>query len=350
MLELSRGAPAMTTDTQPTAIDITDVTPDGIFQIAAGFMAAKHLFVANEIDLFAQLAGGSATLDELSARSGIPRRTIRISVDAMVALGLVERSGDCYRNTPAAEGFLSGQGPTDLRPILRFWNRISYPTWAGLEDAIRSGNAPNLQGGAFSEEDQRIFSEGVGTFMEGPAQALAHGYDFSRHRRLLDLGGGVGSLLVAVLRQHVGLDGTLFELAGAAAVARRHLECVPEGIRIEVVAGDFLTDPVPPGHDAIVLANVVHVLSKEHTRHLFQRIRAAVAPGARLLIVDFVTDPTHTQPLFAALMAGEFLMIAGEGDVYSETELSNWLRETGWQAVEHMPLIGPTSLLVAEAT
>jgi SAM-dependent methyltransferase len=339
----------MTTDMQATAT-ATDITPDGIFQIATGFMAAKHLFVANEIDLFAQFGGGSATLDELSARSGIPRRTMRISVDAMVALGLVERCGDCYRNTPAAEAFLSGQGPMDLRPFLRFWNRISYPTWTGLEQAIRAGQGANLQGGAFSEEDQRIFSEGVGAFSEGPAQALADGYDFSRHKRLLDLGGGDGSLLVTVLRQHVGLDGTLFELAGAAAVARHHLERVPEGRRIEVVGGDFLTDPVSPGHDAIVLANVVHVLSKEHNLDLLQRIRAAVAPGARLLIVDFVTNPTHTQPLFAALMAGEFLMIAGEGDVYSEAELDNWLRETGWEALAHMPLTGPTSLLVAEAT
>jgi SAM-dependent methyltransferase len=337
----------MTTETQPIA---TDITPDGIFQIATGFMAAKHLFVASEIDLFARLGGGSATLDELSARSGIPRRTIRISVDAMVALGLVERSGDCYRNTPAAEVFLSGQGQMDLRPILRFWNRISYPIWAGLEPAIRSGQGTNLQGGGFSEDDQRIFSEGVGAFSEGPAQALADGYDFSRHRRLLDIGGGVGSLLVAVLRRHVGLDGTLFELAGAAAVARQHMARVPEGRRVEVVEGDFLVDPVPPGHDAIILANVVHVLSKEHNRDLLQRIRSAAAPGTRLLIVDLVTDPTHTQPLFAALMAGEFLMIAGEGDVYSEAELSNWLFDTGWQALEHRPLTGPASVLVAEAT
>jgi SAM-dependent methyltransferase len=336
----------MTTQLQPTE---TAVTPDGIFQIAAGFMAAKHLFVAAEIDLFAQLAGGSATLDDLSARTGIPRRTVRISADAMVALGLVERSGDEYRNAPAASAFLSGQGPADLRPIMRFWNRISYPTWEGFEQAIRRGEARNRQGGGFSEVDQPIFSEGVGAFAEGPAQALADSYDFSRHHRILDLGGGIGSLLVAVLRRHAGLQGNVFELPGAAAVARQHVAREPEGTRIEVTEGDFLTDPVPPGHDAIVLANVVHVLSEEHNRALLQRARAAVTPGARLLIVDLVTDPTHTQPPFAALMAGEFLMIAGEGDVYSEDELRGWLRDAGWQPLVYTPLTGPTSLLVSEA-
>jgi len=83
----------MTTQIQPTQ---TAVTPDGIFQIASGFMAAKHLFVAIEIDLFAQLSGGPATLDDLAVRSGVPRRTLRISADAMVAVGFLERTGDQY--------------------------------------------------------------------------------------------------------------------------------------------------------------------------------------------------------------------------------------------------------------
>jgi hypothetical protein len=326
----------------------TGVTPDGIFQLAVGFMAAKHLFVASEIGLFGQLTAGPATLDELARRTGVPPRTLRISVDAMVALGLVERSGNQYWNTPIAANYLSGQGPADLRPILRFWNRISYPTWTHLEEAIRSGQAPNRQGDGFSEEDQRIFSEGIAAFAGAPAETLAASYDFSTHRRVLDLGGGIGSYLVPVLRRHAHLRGTLVELPGAAAVARQHLDGEPEGERVAVVAGDFFTDPLPTGHDAIVVANIVHVFSPEHNRALFRRARAAATPEARLLIVDLLTDPTHTQPLFAALAAGEYLVIAGEGDVYSEEELHDWLQDTGWRLLEHRPLTGPTSLLVAE--
>ena len=115
-----------------------DVTPDGIFQLAVGFMAAKHLFVASEIDLFRHLASGPATLEDLARLTGVPPRTARIAVDAMVALGLVERSGNQYWNTPVAATYLSGQGSADLRPILRFWNRISYPTWEHLAGRGRS--------------------------------------------------------------------------------------------------------------------------------------------------------------------------------------------------------------------
>jgi hypothetical protein len=103
---------------------MTEVTPDPIFRIASGFMAAKHLFVANELGLFAHLADGPATLDELAQRTGLPRHTLRILADAMVALEFVEREGDRYQNGPVAATFLSGRTPIDLRPVLRFWGGV----------------------------------------------------------------------------------------------------------------------------------------------------------------------------------------------------------------------------------
>jgi len=73
-----------------------------------------------------------------------------------------------------------------------------------------------------------------------------------------------------------------------------------------------------------------------------------VPDGARLLLADWWTDTTHTRPPIAALVAGEFLMFSGEGDVYSEEEARDWLQKSGWRAVERKPLAGALSLLVAE--
>ena len=161
---------------------MAEVTPDPIMGIAMGFMAAKHLFVASEIGLFTGLAQGPATLDELAATCGIPRRTAGISADAMVSVGLLERDGERYRNSEAAAAFLAGQPGPDLRPMLRFWNRISYPGWLALEEAVRAG-AGRAKFGQFSTEEQQIFSAGVEAFSETTAAALAANYDFSRHRR-----------------------------------------------------------------------------------------------------------------------------------------------------------------------
>jgi SAM-dependent methyltransferase len=319
--------------------------PDAIFEVLMGFMASKHLFVANEIGLFTALADGSATLEQLAKRIGVPQRTLRIIADAMVALGFVERDDSTYRNGAAADAFLSGRGPMNLGPALRLANVIAYPLWEGLERAVRTDGPAR---GELSEEQQKIFSAGVEAFTAGPAHALAANYEFGRHRRLLDVAGGTGSFLVAILSANPSLEGTLFELPEVAEIARRNLAASPVIDRVSVTAGDAMEDDLPGGHDVVLLANIVHYFLPKQNVELVGRIRAAVEPGARLLLVDWWTDPGHTQPLPAALMAGEFLASVG-GDIYSEEEMNTWLAQAGWRPLERLPLAGPQGAIVAEA-
>lgn len=326
-----------------------NVTPEPLMKIAAGFMAAKHLFAANEIGLFAAISAEWTSAEEISERTKVPLRTARISADAMAALGLIEKEGNRYRNGEVAQTFLAGRTPADLRPFLTFWDRISYPKWESLATCLRTGEAAPHD--APTTEEARIFSEGVAAITGGAAMALPATYDFSRHRRLLDLGGGTGSLLAAVLAKNAAMSGTLMELPDAAAVARTFLPSKP-GLngRAEIIAGDFLKDPIPPGHDVVLVANVVHCLSPESNIDLFARTRAAVEKGARMLLVDFWLEPSHTAPLFPALMSGEFLVTTGEGQSYSAEEASGWLARASWKVIERKPLAGPQGLLVAEAT
>lgn len=110
-----------------------------------------------------------------------------------------------------------------------------------------------------------------------------------------------------------------------------------------------MSEALPSGYDVFLLANLMHYWSPEENRALLQRVRSAAETGSRLLRADFWTDRTHTEPLTAALMAGEFAVHVRSGDVYSVDEMRGWLPETGWRFVEHMPLAGPQSLIVAEA-
>lgn len=328
---------------------MTNVKPDAIFQIGCGFMASKLLFVANEIGLFEKLADGPATLDELMQRIGVPRRTMRIVTDALVALGLVEYRGGRYENGAAAASFLSGRGGEDLRPLLRYLDQLNYPMWMELKDAVRAGQ-PVFKGLSLTEEEQQIYSEGVEAFTVEAANTLAATYDFRRHRRMLDLGGGTGSFLIAMLSQHSNLEGVLFERPQVAGVARRRLVGSPLENRIQIVEGDFFKDPFPSDHDAVMVANVMHLLSPEHNLELLRRIRKYAPDEVRLLLVDFWTDATHTQPVFAALMAGAFLLRTGEGDVYSDEEVHGWLQASGWRALERRDLGSRASVIVAATT
>src|SRR6187401_298021 len=176
------------------------VNPEPIMRLASGFMVAKHLFAASELGLFEALADSPATIDGLAARTGLTRRAARISADAMVALGLLDREGECYRNADIASTFLAGRGPADLRPFLKFWDKISYPTWGALSEALAKG--PSKEIFALDDELQGVASAGIEAILAGPASSLPGAFDFSRHRHLLDVGGGTGSWSIAVARAH----------------------------------------------------------------------------------------------------------------------------------------------------
>jgi hypothetical protein len=295
-------APAATTTGPPA----TEPSPATIMELASGFMAAKHLFAANELGLFEALADAPATLDALAARTGLTRRAARISADAMVALGLLEVRDGTYRNGTAAERFLAGPGPDDLRPFLRFWDKISYPAWTRLAEALASG--PPQEIFELDDELQQVASAGIEAILAGPAAALPQVFGFGSHRRLLDIGGGTGSWSIAIAQRHQHVTGAVLELPTAVELARGRVAAAGLG-----------------------------------------RVRRAAQPGSVLLLADFWTNPAHTEPLQAALMAGEFAAHIRTGDVYSVEEVRGWLDQTGWRFTGHRPLAGPQSLIVAQA-
>src|SRR5262249_27760609 len=326
---------------------MSDVTPESIMKVAVGFMAAKHLFVANEMGMFEMLARGSLTLEVLAERMVVPSRTTRIVADAMVALGLLQRQGDRYHNTEVATAFLSGGAGSGLRPFLHLVNRLSYLRWARLEDAVRTDTTIFEAG--FNDEEQQLYSEGVEAVTAETANVLAGNYDFGRHQRVLDLGGGTGSFLLAILSRFDKVRGTLYDLPAVTSDTRRRLAQTPYESRIEIVEGDFSTIRFlkatmqsslrisPTASQPIVFSN------------FFSGVRNVVSVPTRLLLVDFWTNAAHTEPAFSAFMAGEFLLTPGGGDVYSIDDAASWFDQTGWRTIEHKALAGPASLIVAEA-
>ncbi|MFN8163403.1 MAG: methyltransferase [Solirubrobacterales bacterium] len=329
-----------------SAITTDEVTPAPIMELASGFMAAKHLFVASRLGLFEAIAGGTDTTGELASELGLPEPSVRISADAMVAVGMLEREDGRYRNSDVASAFLSGSTRSDLRPFLRFWDQISYPSWTGLETALRTRTAHAAE---LTAEQTDVFAAGVEAITAGAANALAHVYDFAPHRRLLDVGGGTGSFLDPVLAATPTLEATLVELPDTAAIARARFEESEVADRVRVIDADAVADSLPLGHDVVLVANFIHLFSPETNSRFLTNLARAVSPGARLLLVDFWTDPGHTSPPIAALLAGEFLLVSGEGDVYSHDDLDALLTDAGWQSIERRELAGPQSLVIAEA-
>jgi len=151
---------------------------------------------------------------------------------------------------------------------------------------------------------------------------------------VLELRGDTGSFLAAIVRQHPGVEATPFALPAVAATVRERLRGTAQGGRCRVVEGDFVSDPS------------LRATTPEHSSG---GSRAATGDGARLLLVDFWTPTPPTRGLRSRPRWREFLLTPGGGDVNSVEEARQWLRESGWRPVEHTPLDGPASLVLAEA-
>jgi SAM-dependent methyltransferase len=323
------------------------VTPDRIFQVGAGFMASKYLLTANELGIFAALAEGPLTLEALAIRTGVPSRTLRIVADALTALGFLAKMEERYTNGPDAQAFLSGKGPADVRPILRFWNRQSFAQWVKLDQAIRENTAARA-GEAPSAEDNLVLSEGVEALTAREAAMLPAAFDFGSRKRVLNIGGWYVSFLLPLLDKYPHLSATLFMLPQWRERAELLLErSTSAKERVTLEDGDYLFDPLPPDHDVVLLAHLLHHMSPEHIKGFLGHVHRNLKPGAVVIAIDYFTNEEHTQPLLGALLAGQFHLLSGEGDVYSVDEAKAWFSD-GYQNVRHAPLFGASSMLIAE--
>lgn len=165
---------------------------------------------------------------------------------------------------------------------------------------------------------------------------------------MLDVGGGVGTLLAPVLTAHQHLTGTLLDLPEVTALAERAVTGGPLASRLVGYPADAFAGDLPAGHDAILVAHFLHLFPPERNVALLRRLRQAAAAGARLLLVDWWRDPDHPHPA-TTFGAGEFLMISG-GDSYRPDEVAGWLAESGWRLTGERPLVPPSALLIAEPT
>jgi cyclopropane fatty-acyl-phospholipid synthase-like methyltransferase len=317
-------------------------TPVRIIELFAGYMVSKTLFAALEFGLFAAVGRDGATVAELGERCEIPQRSARAIADLMVDAGLLVRDGDRFRNAPDAEAFLAGRGPFDLRPLARYWDTVSYPTWTDAATAFRTrqGVRPQL-----TEAQTEAYESAVALVTAETAADLAREYDFSGHRRLLDAGGGFGTFVKPILERHPNLDATLVDLPEVATVVAEQTAAGPFASRLTAAGADLFTDPIPGGHDAILVANVVHLFAPERIVELLRRLREAVAPDGRLLLVDWWRTDVAPHPS-ARFGAGEFLMISG-GDLYQVDEVAGWLAEAGWRFLEFQPLPPPSGVILA---
>ncbi|MER5886137.1 methyltransferase [Streptomyces sp. NPDC001941] len=327
-------------------------------ELTTGFWRFKALAAAVDLGLFSALARlGSAEAPELAAALGLDARPTRMLLASCASMDLLVREDGRYRNSPLAQEFLVDGKEHYFGGFVQYSDRHGYPAWGRLQEALVRNRPttwdPDALESAFVTTDPEIlerFWEAMFTLSSFTAAALAEAFDFTAHRRLLDVGGGMGAFPVGLCRRHPHLRATVLDLPHIAAKARARITELGMGEVIAATDGDFLRDAeLPSGHDVILLSMILHDWDERTGRALLAKCWEALPEGGAVIICELVLDDDETGPAPAALMGLNMLLETRSGNNYTYAEYGHWLTEAGFTGVTALPMdaAGANAAIVA---
>jgi SAM-dependent methyltransferase len=319
--------------------------PARIMKMASAFYDSSVLFAASDLGFFAKLAElGSADVPLLAEALRLDKRATRILLDACVAVRLLEKTGDQYRNTPESALFLVPGSPADLSNAIRY-NRDIYGAWGRLAELARTGKPveqPELHLGQ-DPSRTRTFVMAMHYRALAIGRAVFPRLELEGRTQLLDVGGGPGTYSVLLAQRHPRLHCTVLDLPGVASIAAELIQsALPDG-RVKTLPGDYRETPFPCGNDVVLFFGMLHQESPESIGRLMRKAFESLRPGGVVYVLDMMTDATHTQPPFSALFAVTMALTTENGWVFSSDELRQWMVQAGFDdfsvqpAGENMP-------------
>jgi ubiquinone/menaquinone biosynthesis C-methylase UbiE len=317
-------------------------------RLSHGFQMAKVFLTANDLDLFARLGEGREASD-LAYELRLDGRALGLLMNALVAMGLLVKEGDLYRNSPVAGEFLI-PGKNYRGNIFKHIHHC-WDAWNGLPEVVREGHpeAPReeaILGG--KEEMNRNFIAGMDDVARDLAPQVVRKLDMGEAKVLLDVGGGPGTYAAAFLEAHPGLQEVrLFDLPGALQVGREKLAAKGLLDRVQLVEGDFTLRELGSGADAVWISQVFHSQNEEGCRMLIEKAWRALNPGGMLAVHEFLLDEGKTSPVHAALFAVHMLVMTPNGRTYSGAEIGGWMTEQGFEGVEVRKMSDDTAVVLS---
>jgi 3-hydroxy-5-methyl-1-naphthoate 3-O-methyltransferase len=324
-------------------------------ELVMGYRRAKAVMVAHELGLFAALAAGPRTTAELARELACDERALEALVRAVASIGLLGRDGDRFANAPLAANHLVPGRPGYAGDNLRFQEML-WDCWSSLAEVVRTGRAVHTLDQLLAGRDPgftRDYIRGMQAVSAAPAREAMRLLADRPVARMLDVGGGPGTFCLAFLEQFPHGAATMIDLPSTLAVTRELLAADPRRERVALVEGDYLVDGFGDGFDLVLLSHVTHDESPESCRAMAARAHAALRPGGRVAIHDFVVDGGGCGPAWSALFSLNLLLYTRGGRVYSVAEYVEQLSAAGFVRPKVYPVLegkipNPTVLVVAE--
>lgn len=327
-----------------------------MLELLLGAWLAQTITAVAELGVADALAGGPLPIEELARRVGADPDALRRALRALIGKGVfAQRDDGRYELTPIAD-VLRSDAPASLAAVAR-WAGTSTERehWSLLTDTIRTGAScvPALRGKSYFDylrdqpELSRAFNEAMASlssYVEGP---LIEAYDFTPYRTVVDVAGGHGRLLAAILESAPDAHGVLFDLPDVVAEAEPLLAKLSVAQRVRLARGSFFEE-IPAGGDAYVLKHIIHDWPDDAALQILRNVRRAAATGAALLLVETVIPEDDSE--FLGKVVDMEMLLFNEGRERTASEYRLLLDRAGFEMVRIVDTTTDFSIVEARAT
>lgn len=325
-----------------------------LLRIIGGKWMTQAAYVAAELRIPDLLATSAKGAEELARATECHAPSLLRLLRALVTLDLcIERRDGFFELTPLGS-LLRSDTEDSLCEWAIYGGKYQWPTWGDLLYSVRTGGSARERligtaGFEYLNQDSgraEVFNRAMAELTRRVSSEVARAYDFSGMNRIIDVGGGHGELLAAILAAYPRLRGVLFDLPHAIETAGPYLEQAGVAGRCELVAGSFF-EAVPGGADAYLLKSIVHDWDDERSIALLKTCREGMTPGARLLLVERVMPrKLEASTPHQSIAQSDLNMLVGPGGKErTEEEFEALLNASGFRLGRILPT-GPNSSVI----
>ncbi len=318
-------------------------------RLLGGYRVSEAIYVAAKLGIADLLTGGARSAAELASATGTHAASLRRLLRLLASAGVFAEEDDGrFALTPVGECLRTGvpgslhavalfiAGPT---PIHRVWTNLLYSVQTGEPAFDRLFGASPFEYLARHPEESAVFNAAMASMTAQIVSAVSAAYDFSRFRTIVDVGGGFGVLLAAILRGSPALRGVLFDSPHVAEGAKKYIEAAGLAPRCQVIAGNFF-ETVPGGADAYILKSVIHDWDDERSLVILKNCRRVIAAQGRLLLVELIL-PARVEASPQCQIAAELdvnMLLGPGGSERTESEFRTLFAEAGFELKRIIPL------------
>lgn len=325
-----------------------------MLQIISNFWTTRAVYVLAKLGIPDLLKSGPKSAQELAGSTGTHAPSLYRLLRALASAGMLQTEADGrFALTPMSE-LLVTDAPGSMRSfVVSELGQEHYPAWGNFMHSIKTGEIAfdNHFGMDIwkyfqqNPEDAAVFNDSMSGMTAVVNEKITSLYDFSGFNKIVDVGGGHGGLITAILKANPQAFGVLFDAEQVISGARQKLEAAGIADRCASIAGNFF-ESVPAGGDAYIMKWIIHDWDDEKATRILKNIRSQIPQNGRVIIVDAVV-PEGDEPDFSKFFDLNMMVMTG-GKERTAREFDELLAAAGFRFLRVIPTDLPTSIVEAE--